>query len=138
MKVSQAMQSKITTIAPDGSVRAAAALMQAMDVGMLPVCENGRAVGVVTDRDIVLRLMTKTGAMVDVPVREIMSGTIIGCGPDESIETAAARMGDHQIRRLIVQDDDGRMVGIMSLSDIARDISEEIAGQALGEIVEHR
>ena len=119
-------------------MRAPAALMDAVDIRMLPVCQNGRPIGIVTDRGIALRLMTRTGAAADVPIREVMSTPIVSCRSSDRIVGAAALMGDHQTRRLIVYDEDGRMVGVVSLGDMARDFSEDIAGQALVEIVEYR
>jgi IMP dehydrogenase len=137
-EVRKIMQSPVTTATPDSSACAVAAAMQANDVGIVPVCVGGRPVGVVTDRDIVLRLMTRTGAATDVPIGDIMSKPIVCCRADDSITHAAGIMGDHQIRRLVVCGDDGRIAGILSVGDIARDASETIAGEALGEIVELR
>lgn len=129
MDVSRIMQSDVITVSFDTSVRAAAALMEACDIGVLPVCENGRPTGMVTDRDIVAKLVSKTGLDADVPVGEIMSQPIVDCSANDSIKHIAGIMGDHQIRRLIVRGDDGQMVGIVSLDDIARDASEVIAGE---------
>ncbi len=138
MTVIQIMKSNPSSVAPDTSARAAAALMAAGDVGMLPVCEDGQPIGVVTDRDIVLRLMPRVGASIDIAVGKIMSQPVIDCRMDDSIEHIAGIMGDHQIRRLIVRDDNGTLVGVVSLGDIARDASEIIAGEILGEIAEVR
>jgi CBS domain-containing protein len=138
MTVSQIMQSSVATVTPDTSARSAAALMAGGDIGMLPVCENGRPIGVVTDRDIVLRVMPRIGASTDIAVAEIMSQPVLDCRMDDSIGHIAGIMGDHQIRRLIVRDDTGALVGVVSLGDIARDASEIIAGEILGEIAEVR
>ena len=136
--VHQIMQSDVTIITPDTTAQAVAALMQARNIGFVPVCENRRPVGVVTDRDIVLRLMCRTGLGADMSVGQIMSEPVIICRADDSISHGAAIMGDYQIRRLIVCDDDGQIVGILSLGDIARDVCEKTAGETLGEIVEFR
>lgn len=138
MKVHQIMRSTIVQIAPDTSVRAAAALMEMLDIGILPICEDGRPLGIVTDRDIVVRLMAKTGAAIDVPICEIMSQPVLTCRADDDIKVIAAIMGDHQVRRLLALDDAGRVVGVVSVGDIARDADEVIAGEILGEIVEFR
>lgn len=132
------MRPDVTTVMPDTSVRAAAALMKEMDTGLLVVCQDGRPVGVVTDRDIVIRQMSRVGSARDVPVRAVMSPGVIGCSVHDSIEIAAGIMGDRQVRRLIVRSGDGHLAGVLSLGDIAREASEEIAGQTLGEIVELR
>lgn len=138
MDVAKIMQSNVTKVSPHTSAHAAAALMETADIGLLPVSEDDRLVGVVTDRDIVLRLMSRTGAGADAPIGDIMSNPVITCHKTDSVEHVAGIMGDCQVRRLIVLDDDGRPVGIVSVGDIARDASETIAGEALGEIVEFR
>lgn len=138
MDVAKIMQTNVTKVSRHTSARAAAALMGAGDIGLLPVIDDDRPVGVVTDRDIVLRLMSRTGAGADAPIGEIMSSPVITCRKADSVEHAAGIMGDHQVRRLIVLDDDEQPVGIVSVGDIARDASETIAGEALGEIVEFR
>lgn len=138
MDVAKIMQTKDTKVSLHTLARAAAALMEAADIGLLPVFEDDRLVGVVTDRDIVLRLMSRTGAGADAPIGDIMSNPVITCRETDSVEDVAGIMDDHQLRRLIVLDDDGRPVGIVSVGDIAREASETIAGEALGEIVEFR
>ncbi|GGO50339.1 CBS domain-containing protein [Roseovarius pacificus] len=138
MNVDRIMQTKITKVTSQTWVCAAAALMEAADIGLLPVCKDGRLVGVVTDRDIVLRLMSGSSVRADMPIGSIMSEPVVTCRQTDSIEHVAGVMGDHQFRRLIVLDNDGGLAGIVSVGDIARDASEIIAGEALGEIVEIR
>ncbi|WP_324754218.1 CBS domain-containing protein [Roseovarius sp. Pro17] len=132
------MRTRVTTIGPNTSVRAAAALMGDRDIGMLPVCLRGKPIGIVTDRDLVIRLLSNLGPVSDVPVRKIMTRPVMVCRADCDIVQAARLMGEWQIRRLMVCDEGGRLVGVISLGDIARDASEELAGQALGETVECR
>ncbi len=138
MLVGQIMQKRITAIGPDTSVRAAAALMADRDVGALPVCKDGMPVGIVTDRDLVIRLLRDVGRVTDRPVRKVMTCPVVTCRADHNVIHAARLMGDHRIRRLVVCDDAGQLIGLLSLGDIARDASEELAGQALGETVEWR
>ncbi len=138
MLVSEIMQKRVTAVGPDTSVHAAAALMADRDIGMLPVCEDGKPIGIVTDRDLVIRLLSNLGPVADRPVRAIMTQPVLTCRADYDVVRAARLMGEHQVRRLIVCDDQGRMIGTLSLGDIARDASEELAGQALGEAVECR
>ena len=138
MNVRQIMRKNIVQIAPDTSVRAAAALMEMLNIGILPVCKDERPIGVVTDRDIVVRLITKTGGGADVPISQIMSHPVLSCHVDDDVETIAGIMGDHQVRRLLALEDDGRLVGVVTVGDIARDVDERIAGEILGEIVEFR
>ncbi len=138
MLVSQIMQTRITSIGPDTSVCAAAALMSDRDIGALPVCTNGKPVGIVTDRDLVIRLLSDLGQVSDRPVHTVMTCPVVTCGPDHDVIHAARLMGARRIRRLVVCDDAGCLIGLLSLGDIARDASEELAGQGLGEIVECR
>lgn len=138
MLVSQIMQTRVTSIGPDTSICAAAALMADRDIGALPVCEEGRPVGILTDRDLVIRLLSSLGRVSDRAVRTVMTCPVVTCRADQDVLYAARLMGARQIRRLIVCDSSGLLVGLVSLGDIARDASEELAGQGLGEIVECR
>lgn len=136
MFVSRIMRSPVTTITPDTPVQVAAGLMGALGIGALPVCKDGHIVGIVTDRDIVIRWFSC--ASIDEPVTRIMTPDVVTCRADQAIAEAAHKMADLQIRRLPVLDGAGALVGMLSLGDIANDASEEIAGQTLGEIVEAR
>ncbi|WP_099826949.1 CBS domain-containing protein [Oceaniglobus indicus] len=138
MRVRQVMRARVSVATPATSIHAVAALLKDRDIGMVPVMDNGRPVGVVTDRDLTIRLLTETGWSADGPVSRIMTPHVHSCGPDVDVVEAARLMGEYQVRRLVVCDSDGTLVGIVSLGDIARDASEELAGQALGEIVEYR
>lgn len=132
------MRRHCTTVGPQTSVRAAAALMKARDIGYLPICVDGRPVGVVTDRDLAIRVLPELGPGVDLAVADIMSRARHLCAARQPVVETARQMGEAQVRRLLVCDDAGRLVGVVSLGDIALDASEELAGQALGEIVERR
>ena len=136
MFVNRIMRSPVTTITPDTPVQVAAGLMGAMGIGVLPVCKEGCVVGIITDRDIVIRWFNCAG--IHEPVKQIMTRDVVTCRADQTIASAAYKMADLQIRRLPVLDADGALVGMLSLGDIANDASEEIAGQTLGEIVEAR
>ncbi|WP_113910930.1 CBS domain-containing protein [Roseovarius dicentrarchi] len=138
MLVSHIMQTRVTAIGPRTSIRAAAALMADRDIGVLPVCKDRVPVGILTDRDLVIRLLSDLGRVSDRAVRTVMTCPVITCRADQSVLDAARLMGARQIRRLIVCDAAGCLVGMLSLGDIARDASEELAGQGLGEIVECR
>lgn len=128
--VHEIMQSNVTTIGPNTSVRAAAALMANLDIGMLPVCDGDKPVGIVTDRDQVVRLMFDLEPNADLPVGALMSRPVLCCRPDHDVVRAARLMGRQRVRRLVVCDDAGALIGVLSLGDIARDASEELAGQA--------
>ena len=136
MFVKSIMRRPVTTVGPAASVRAVAALMKECDIGVVVVCEAEKVVGIVTDRDIVTRYLPN--AVSDEPVAAIMTRGVATCRPGHTVREAANRMGDLQIRRLVVVDDAGIVAGIMSLGDIANDADEELAGQTLGEVVETR
>ncbi len=136
MLVSRIMRNPVTTITPDTSVRTAAALMSEIKIGALPVCDGERLIGIITDRDIVVRWVSRM--CVDCPVGVIMTPNVMTCTPDHSIEQAAHLMSGQQIRRLMVMDPLGKIAGIVTLGDIANDGNEDLAGQTLGEIVEQR
>ncbi len=138
MLVHNVMRAKVSSVGPNTSVRAAAALMMDRDIGMLPVCEGGRPFGVETDRDLVIRMLADITPSADLPVSAVMTPRVHTCRADQDVVSIAQLMGDTQVRRLVVCDNSVRLVGVVSLGDIARDASEELAGQALGEIVETR
>ncbi len=108
------------------------------DIGSLPVIDGRKPVGMLTDRDLVLRVLCSDPQTCALTVGEIMSPQLITCYAHQSVMEAAALMGDAQTWQLLVVDDAGEPVGMLSLGDIAEHVSEELAGQALGEIVESR
>ncbi|MBO6640361.1 MAG: CBS domain-containing protein [Roseitalea sp.] len=135
MLVHQIMSKPVNTIGPTESIGMAAGLMRKFNVGVLPVVNRqGNVVGIVTDRDLVLSLPWQQSG----PVEAVMTRQVVHCDPDQTIQTVAGIMGDHQVRRLTVLDRRERLVGIVSVGDIAENASEQLAGQALGEIVETR
>lgn len=132
------MSHPVVSVASEERITAAAELMKRNCIGALPILDQGQPVGIVTDRDIVIRFVAGRDHAVSRPVSDIMSRDPLSCLADQSVAEAAAIMGDEQVRRLLVLDDQGQLVGLITVGDIARDVSEEIAGQALGEIVEVR
>ena len=122
MKVSDVMTRNVEVISPDASLREAARKMDNLNVGVLPVCDGQRLVGVLTDRDITVRA-TAIGESPDVTrVDEIMSGEVWWCY-DDAIEDVAHRMGEKQIRRMPVVDHNKLLVGIVALGDMATDLA---------------
>ena len=106
-------------IGAEAALREAAQKMRLLDVGMLPVCENGRLVGSVTDRDITVRAVAHGCDPGATSVRSIMTPEIVYCFEDQAAEEAAHLMEENQIRRLPVLNRDNRLVGILSLGDLA-------------------
>ena len=134
MKVSDCMTRDVRVAAPTQSLRDAAQLMAELDVGILPVGENDRLVGMITDRDIAVRGVAR-GRGPDSHVREVMTDAVKYCYADQSIEEVSRNMGDVQVRRMPVVDREKRLVGIISLSDIANgEGATDEAGEALRDI----
>ncbi|MCC5962655.1 MAG: CBS domain-containing protein [Rhodobacteraceae bacterium] len=140
MLVSKVMSSPVISAENTTTVRAAAQQMRAHRVGALPVFHDNRTVGIVTDRDIVIRVIAAPGFMrgLETGVGEIMSPGVLTCFEDQHVTEAAALMGERQVRRLLVLDRAGAAAGIVSVGDIAEHVSEELAGEVLGEISEAR
>lgn len=119
MKIRDIMTSPVELAAPDDSIRVAAGKMVAMDCGMLPVGENDRLVGIITDRDIIIRAVAQGYDPDECYVREIMSADVKYCYEDESTADAARNMAGLQVKRLPVLNREKRLVGIVSLGDLA-------------------
>lgn len=140
MQVGKVMSCPVITAAPGTTLREAAGRMRDHDIGSLPVIEGRRAVGIVTDRDIVLRALAAAGGALgpDTRVARIMTRDVLTCLAEDDVSEAAALMGERRVRRLLVMGRGGDAIGLVSVGDIAEHASEELAGQALGEISEAR
>lgn len=138
MKITDVMSQPAITVPASASIVTAATTMRDQCVGFLIVTDEDGLAGVVTDRDIVVRFVSIGGRASNVRVADVMSRNVLKCCWMQTIEDAAAMMGDHQVRRLPVFDDAGALIGVLSLDNIARDYSEILAGETLGEIVEER
>ncbi|AZS23178.1 MULTISPECIES: CBS domain-containing protein [unclassified Caulobacter] len=134
MKVSDAMTSQVSIARPTDSIRQVAQTMAKVESGVVPVVEDGKVVGVVTDRDIVLRVVAE-GRSFDSPVSEAMSdGEVLSVKEDDVLADATAKMANNQVRRLIVLNDAGALSGILSLGDVAKDYGAKQVGKTLEEI----
>jgi CBS domain-containing protein len=134
MKVSDAMTSQVSTAAPTDTVRKVAQVMAHVETGAVPIVENGKVVGLVTDRDIVLRVVAE-GRSFDSPISEAMSeGDVQSVREDDVLADATAKMASHQIRRLVVLNEAGNLTGILSLGDVAKDYGAKQVGRTLEEI----
>jgi CBS domain-containing protein len=118
MRVSEAMSRDVRLANPGQTIRDVAKIMADIDAGAVPVSENDRLVGMITDRDIAVRAVAQ-GKGPDTPVREVMSEEVKYCFDDEDIEHVAKNMGDIRVRRLPVVNREKRLVGIVSLGDVA-------------------
>ena len=133
MRVSEAMTRDVRVANPGQSIREVARMMDEIDAGALPVGENDRLVGMITDRDIAVRAVAQ-GKGPDTPVRDVMSREVKYCYEDEDLEHVAENMGDLQVRRLPVVSRDKRLVGIVALGDIARSEDHGTTGQATEQV----
>jgi CBS domain-containing protein len=135
MKVGQVMTTRVSWVGPDFTVAEIARRMRADDIGSVPVAHNDRLIGMVTDRDIVLRAVADGGEIERVTARQVMSASVLYCFEDENVATVLHNMGENQVRRLPVVDRDKRLVGVVSLGDLSR-AAHDKAGSALREISE--
>jgi CBS domain-containing protein len=132
MNIREVMTPNPQCVAPGDSIQNAARIMRDCDTGAVPVVDNGRPVGIVTDRDIVVRAVAD-GGQLNRPVREIVSSNIVCISPDMSTHEAADLMSEHQVRRLPVVENE-RIVGIVSLGDLA---VKEAKDKRVGDTLEH-
>lgn len=135
-KLKDLMSRDVQIISPDGTIKEAAQQMLKGNFGMMPVGENDRMIGTISDRDIAIRAVAE-GKDSSTKVREVMSEGIVWAYEEDSVDDAAKLMGDRQIRRLPIVNADKRLVGIVALGDFAVESADiEIAGEALSEISE--
>ena len=135
MKVSEAMTRDVRVASPDQTIQDAAQIMADIDTGVLPVGENDRLVGMITDRDIAVRGVAK-GKGPQSTIREVMTEHVHYCFEDEDTDQVSQKMVDSQVRRLPVLNRDKRLVGILSLGDLAVMQGGRPAGEALAGISE--
>ena len=134
MRVSEAMTSDVRICTPGQTIREVARVMAQIDAGAMPVGENDRLIGMITDRDIAIRAVA-LGKGPDTPVREIMSEHIEYCYEDEDLERVAQGMANVRVRRLPVVNREKRLVGILSLGDVARtEAQPNVVAEAVAEV----
>lgn len=133
MQVQDVMTRAAECIRPDDTLQEAARKMKSLDVGPLPVCgDDDRPIGMLTDRDIAVRAVAEGLDPLSARVRDVMTEGVCSCSEDDDVEEAARQMKERQIRRLVVLNRTGRLVGIVSLADLAIDgVDEHLAGETL-------
>ena len=131
--IQEAMTPNPTTIEPSTPAQEAARTLKAEDVGALPIVEDGKLVGVITDRDLAIRVLAE-GKSTDTPVSEIASKDIVTIDPQQSLEEAARLMAEHQVRRLPVVEEDGKLVGILAQADVAQSGHDTLTGETVQQI----
>jgi len=133
MKVSDIMSRDVRVAAPDTSLRDVAEAMADIDAGSLPVCDGKKLLGMITDRDLVVRALAK-GLSPDTSVAQVMTADVEYCFEDDHLSEVCGHMADRKIRRLPVLNRDKDLVGIVSLGDLARQAESRTSGKALEEI----
>jgi CBS domain-containing protein len=138
MQVKDIMTSGVECICPDTTLREAAQRMKELDVGLLPICgDDDRLAGMITDRDIAVRAVADGLDPSTARARDVMTPKVIYCYEDQEISDAAHMMEQNQIRRLVVLNHDKRLVGILSLGDLAVDTGDDqLAGHTLEAVSE--
>ena len=137
MQLKDVMTRDVEVVHPNATLEEAAAKMDSLDVGPLPVCDGNRLVGMVTDRDITVRATAAGKDPRTTPVREVMTDNVVHCFDDDDTNEAARLMEEQQIRRLVVLDRDKRLVGIVSLGDLAvATQDDQLSGEVLERISE--
>jgi CBS domain-containing protein len=132
--IQELMTSNPCSIDTDKSVAYAAKMMRDEDVGLAPIVEGNRLVGTLTDRDIAIRVVAEGKDPESTKVREIASTDLVTVDPQQGLDEALRLMAQHQVRRLPVVEEDGRLVGVVAQADVAKSARDKQTGQVVGEI----
>ena len=130
----EAMTSNPCAIESDRSVAYAAKMMKQEDVGVAPIVESGRLIGMLTDRDIVVRVVAEGKDPDSVSVRDVASSNVVTIDPQQDLDEALRLMARYQVRRLPVVEEDGRLVGVIAQADVAEDAKAKKTGEMVEEI----
>src|SRR3989440_7152977 len=134
--IRKVMTSNPSTIEPDKNVVEAARIMKQEDAGVVPVTENGRLTGMVTDRDIAIRVVAEGKDPKSTTVREVASSDLVTIDPQQDLDEAVRLMAQHQVRRLPVVEQDGRLVGVVAQADVAQEADAAETGRMVERISE--
>lgn len=134
MKAKELMTRRVECIVPEATVHDAAQKMKSLDVGFLPVCEDDRLIGTLTDRDIVLRVIAEGRDARTCKAREVMTEDVLWCYEEQTGDEVAAYMADEEIRRVLILNEEKRLVGVISIGDLAKRGGQLYAGEAIKEI----
>jgi CBS domain-containing protein len=134
MQAKELMTHSVECISPETPVKNAARTMKSRDVGFLPVCEKDRLVGTLTDRDIVLRVIAEDKDVSDSKVSDIMTNDVFWCYEDQTSDEVAEYMAEKEIRRVLVLNRQKRLVGVISIGDLAQKGEEHVTGKTMKDI----
>jgi CBS domain-containing protein len=132
--IRETMTANPCTIDADKPVSYAAKMMRDEDVGLAPIVEGDRLIGTVTDRDIAIRVVAEGRDPESTAVREIASTKLVTVDPEQDLDEALRLMAEHQVRRLPVVEEDGRVVGVLAQADVAREGKDAKTGELVQEI----
>jgi CBS domain-containing protein len=135
MKIADVMTRGVEAAAPTDTIAEVARRMSEIDTGVMPITDGGRLIGVITDRDIVIRVAGENRDN-EISVSEVMTSPVETCLETDDVKDAVKKMADLQMRRLVVLNEAGEIAGILSLGDVAREVSAKTVGHALEEISE--
>jgi CBS domain-containing protein len=133
-KVRDVMTERPRSVTPDTTVDQVAELMESEDVGVIPIVEGDRLLGVVTDRDIVVRAVARHKDPRGMPAREVASQDLVTVDPETSLSDALQLMASYQVRRLPVVEDGERLIGVVSQADVALEAKEKTTGELVENI----
>jgi CBS domain-containing protein len=137
MRCDEVMTREVECLGSNESVVEAARKMKESDVGFLPVCRaDGSAIGTVTDRDLVLRVLAEKQSLTT-EVQDVMTPNVVSCHPDDDVTRAEQLMRANQVSRILCIDDDGQIAGVISLADISQYEYENEAGKLLADLKQH-
>lgn len=137
MKISEIMTREVELVHPDDTIKTAAEKMRYRDVGFLPVYDGEQIIGVLTDRDLVIRVIAEGVDPQKRLSRDWFTQPVVTCYDDQDVNEVARLMEEHQIRRLVVLGrDDERIVGVVSLGDLAKNVADKKSGEVLQEVSE--
>ncbi|KGR77777.1 CBS domain-containing protein [Ureibacillus manganicus] len=135
--VSEIMTKNVQFCTTHESLTTAAKIMRDVDCGSVPVCDSNRVIGMITDRDIVIKCIAEGNDASQVHCHDVMTHDVVTCSPDTDVHECARLMAQHQIRRIPVVDDNGNLMGICAIGDLAQEnIFVNEAGEALSDISE--
>lgn len=132
--IREVMTSKVCSIDTDKSVAYAAKMMRDEDVGLAPIVDGERLVGTLTDRDIAIRVVAEGRDPESTPARDVASTDLVTVDPQQDLDEALRLMAEHQVRRLPVVEEDGRLVGIVAQADVARQRDDRRTGEVVERI----
>jgi CBS domain-containing protein len=137
MKVKQAMHKGVQSRQPTTPIAELAKLMKDDDIGAVPIAENGKFLGMVTDRDIAVKAVANGSDVSKLTARDIMSSGLTCCNEDENIDKAVGLMEDKKIRRLPVTNAQHKLVGMLSLGDISHAVGKNVSGELVKAVSAH-